>query len=161
MYDPITPAMALYVALGATAVSAASAAYQGQQAKKEADYNAAIMEQNAIAAKNKAAYDETMHRERVRKLLSTQKAQLGRSGISLEGSPLLILEETVAQGELDALAIRYGGDIEASRSRSAANLSRMQGKSAITSGYVQAGSTLLSGGSRAYSNYSAAIKDRK
>ena len=161
MYDPITPTMALYVALAGTAVAAGSAIYQGQQAKKEAEYNASVQEQNAVAAQQKASYDETMHRERVRKLLSSQKALYGRSGVSLIGSPELLLEETAAQGELDALAIRYGGDVEASRYRSEATLSKMRGRAASTSGYASAGSTLLSGGSRAASNYNTAIKAGK
>ena len=138
----------LYV--GAAVVAAGSAVYQGVQANKEAKYNAQIREQDAIAAKNKAAYDETMHRDRVRKLLSSQKALYGRSGVSLLGSPELVMEETAAQGELDALAIRYGGDVEASRNRSEATLSRMRGKSASTSGYASAGSSLLTAGSKVY-----------
>jgi hypothetical protein len=89
----------------------------------------------------------------VRKLLSSQKAAYGKSGVDLAGSPLLALQETVEQGELDALAIRYGGDVDASRNRSAAEISRMEGKAARTSGYLQAGSTLLSGGVKAYDRY--------
>jgi len=61
----------------------------------------------------------------------------------------LVMEDTAAQGELDALAIRYGGDVNAARNRSAANLSRMQGSTAMTASYFQAGSTLLSGAASA------------
>lgn len=137
-----------YVA--AAAVAAGGAVYAGDQQRKAANQNADIAEQNAIAAQNKAAYDETRHREGVRKLLSAQRALYGKSGVDMEGSPLLVMEDTAGQGELDALAIRYGGDIAAARDRSAANLSRMQGGAAQTASYFQAGSTLLSGASNAY-----------
>jgi len=156
MYDPVSPTVLLYMALASTAVAAGSAVYQGQQANKTAKYNAQVSEQNAIAAQQKAAYDEKLHRERVRKLLSSQKAAYGKSGVDMAGSPLLVLQETVEQGELDALAIRYGGSIEASRNRSAATLARMEGRAARTSSYAQAGSTLLSGGSQAADRYNKA-----
>lgn len=136
-------------ALIAAAVAAAGTVYSGVQQKKAADTNAAISEQNAIAAQQKAAYDEQMHREGVKKLLSAQRALYGKSGVEMAGSPLLVMEDTAAQGELDALAIRYGGDVNAARNRSAANLSRMQGSTAMTASYFQAGSTLLSGAASA------------
>jgi len=69
----------------------------------------------------------------------------------MEGSPLLVMEDTAATGELDALTIRYGGDVAAARSRSSANLSRMQGRAAQVGSYFTAGSTLLSGASSALS----------
>lgn len=143
MYDPVTVLL-----VASTVFSAGTSIYEGQQAKKTADYNAQVAEQNAVAAEQKAAYDETLHRERVRKLLSSQKALYGKSGVDLAGSPLLALQETAGQGELDALAIRYGGDVEAARNRSAATLARMEGKAARTTGYMRAGSSLLSGGAK-------------
>lgn len=148
MYDPGTALIVF-----STLFTAGSALYQGQQAKKQADYNASVAEADAAAAKQKAEYDEKMHRERVRRLLSSQRAAYGKSGVDLAGSPLLMLQDTAKEGELDALAIRYGGDVEASRNRSEANLLRMQGRAARTSGYLQAGGTLLSGGAKAYGRY--------
>jgi hypothetical protein len=121
--------------------------------KKQAEANARISEADAAAAENKAAYDETLHRERVRKILSGQRAAIGKSGVTMEGTPLLALEETAKAGELDALAIRYGGDVEASRSRSQAAIERQAGKTAKRASYFQAGSTLLTGGARAYGAY--------
>lgn len=133
-------------------VAAAGAAYGGYQTKKAADYNADVAEAQAQAARNKAEYNEKLHRERVQRLLSKQRALYGKSGVEMAGSPLLVQEDTLEQGELDALAIRYGGDVEAARARSAANLYKMQGRSAAASGFSRAGSTLLSG----YARYKAA-----
>jgi len=140
----------VYVAVAAVAVSAFGTIQAGQAAKSAAKYNAAVAEQAAKAASDKAAYDEQRHRESIRKLMSSQRALYGKSGLDMtEGSPLLVMEDTAAQGELDAMAIRYGGDIASARDRSAANLSRMQGAAAVTASYFQAGSTLLSGASSA------------
>lgn len=135
------------IALISTAVVAAGGAlYSGEQTRKAASQAADVAEQGALAAQEKAKYDETLHRERIRKTLSTMRSLYGKSGVDATGSPLLALEDTAAQGELDALAIRYGGDVEAARNRSEADILRMRGKTAQTASYFQAGSTLLQAG---------------
>ncbi len=147
------------IALVAIAVvGAGGALYAGEQQRKAASYSADIAEQAARAAQAKAAYDEERHRERIRKTLSTIRSLYGKSGVDMTGTPLLALEETAAQGEMDALAIRYGGDIEAARQRSEAALLKMQGKTAQTSSYFEAGSTLLQGAGKAYTNQLMAKK---
>jgi len=130
------------------ATSAAGAAYSGIKQSQAADYNADVAENAALAAKDKAQYDEDKHRATVRQIISSQKALYGKSGVDMTGSPLLTLEDTAGQGELDALAIRHGGDVEAARQRSSAALSRMQGRSALVSGFIGAGSSLLTAGSK-------------
>lgn len=132
----------------AAIVSAGSAIYSGISAANTADYNAEVAEQEALAAEDEAAYNEEVHRENVRALLSSQRSLYGKSGVSGEGSPLLSLQDTAGQGELDALVIRHGGEVEAAQSRSSANLYKMQGSTALTSGYLNAGSSLLSSASK-------------
>jgi len=148
------PAAVVYVIAAAAVVSAAGAIYSGEQSRKASSQNADIQEQAAANAEAKAKYDEDRHRQSVEKLLSAQRALYGKSGLDMSGSPLLVMEDTAAQGELDALAIRYGGDVSAAQSRSAANLSRMQASSYQTSSYFQAGSSLLTGAA-AYGKASA------
>ena len=142
-----------YWAMGAqilAAVIAATGAIVSADAqRKAANTNADAQERAAEAAQQKANFDAQRQRESVSKLLSAQRALWGKSGLAMEGTPLLTLEDTAGQGELDTLAIRYGGDIGAARERSAANLSRMQGANAMTAGYFSAGSSLLSGAAQA------------
>ena len=154
--------IAEYAIIAAAVAAAGSTAYsadaQRRAGNQQADYNAAVAEEDAKAAKAKAEYDEKAHRENVRKILATQRALYGKAGLSMEGSPLLVMEDTEKQGELDALAIRYGGDVASARSRSEANLARMTGRNnayAAKAGYIQAGSTLLSGAASAYGQYSS------
>jgi hypothetical protein len=129
----------------AAVVSAGGAVYAGAQEEKAAKKNERIALDAAAAAKEKAAYEEAAHRERVRKLISSQRAAYGKSGVDTTGTPLLVLEDTAKQGELDALAIRYGGDVEEARRKSEASLYKLQGNTAKTSGYIGAGKSLLSG----------------
>jgi hypothetical protein len=139
---------ATILGIGALVTSAAGATYAGIQQSNAADYSASVSEQAARAAKDKAQYDENKHREMVRQIISSQNALYGKSGVDMTGSPLLTLEDTAGQGELDALAIRHGGDVEAARQRSAAALAEMKGDSAFTSGLIGAGSSLLTGASK-------------
>jgi hypothetical protein len=77
----------------------------------------------------------------------------------MEGSPMMVQADTMEQGELDALAIRRGGDVAAAEQRSMARLYKMQGKAALKQGYYSAGSSLLSGGSSWFSaNKSSFVK---
>jgi hypothetical protein len=139
-------------AITAAVASASATAYSSDQSRRAAnqtaDYNAEVAEQNARAERDKAAIDEKAHRESIRRILATQRALYGKGNMSMEGSPLLVQEDTNLQGELDALAIRYGGDVAAARNRSEANVARMTGRNnayAAKAGYIQAGSTLLGG----------------
>ena len=134
-------------------VGSVGAVVSADASRKAANYNADVAEANAVAIKNQNEANEKAHREQIKKILSTQRALYGRSGVTMEGSPLLVQMDTVEQGELDALAIRYGGDVAAAKERSMANLYKMQGQQASTMGAINAGTTLLSGASSAYKTY--------
>jgi len=134
-----------------TAVGVYSAYSQGQAQQKAAKYNAKVAENQATAARNAAAVREQQHRERIRQLAGTQRANSGASGIALEGSPLLVMADTLEQAELDAQRIRYGGEVSATGFESQARLQRFQGAQAAQAGMIGAGSTLLSGAAKAMS----------
>lgn len=134
----------------AGAVTGATGALSAGKAQSDmANYNAAVAANQAIAAQQSAAFDEEQHRTKLAKLLSTQKANYGASGVDPNtGTPLQVMADTAAQGELDALAIRYGGAVGAARATSQAELDKMQAKSARVAGYYGAGTSLLTGASR-------------
>ena len=129
----------------AKGIAAAGAAYTAYSTHQTAKYNEKVAEQQAQQVTAKAKYDADLHRQRVQRLLSKQRALYGKSGVEMSGSPLLVMEDTIEQGEIDALAIQYGGDVESARARSQANLYKMQGRSAIVGGAARSGGTLLSG----------------
>jgi cell wall-associated NlpC family hydrolase len=149
----IPVAYVAWAAVAAAAVSAVAAVQQGQATSKMAKYNAQVMENQAVAERQKAALEEQRHRARTTKLLSTQRALIAKSGLDLEGSPLLVMEDTAAQSELDSLLIRYNGEMGANRAQSQAGLDRMRASSASTGGYLSAGASLLNGVSRMGSIY--------
>lgn len=130
-----------------TGFSAMSSIQAGKQANAVAQYNAAVGEQEAVASEEKAAFDEAIHRDRTKKAISTIRTRIGKSGVT-SPAQAQALEESIGAGELDALAIRHTGKIEAARARSGAALERMKGKSARRAGRVRAGASLLTGGAK-------------
>lgn len=135
--------------LAAVAVSTAVTAYgqyQAGQAQKQAyEYNAKIQEQNAKVAQDKAAYEADKQAQRVRRLNATQRAAYAASGVTQSGTALDLQEDSLIQGEMDRLAVLYGGDVEAANFRSEAELSKFQGKAAGKSATTAAFGTLLGG----------------
>lgn len=136
------------LAVAALGVQAIGSIVGGIRQDKISKYNAKVSEQAAISAEKKAEFDETAHRERVRKALSTQRTRIAKSGIDVTGSPLLAIEESAAAGEMDALAIRFGGEVESERLRSQAKGERFAGKSAKRASFLSAGGSLLSAGAQ-------------
>jgi hypothetical protein len=140
-------------AVASTAVSAVGAIQQGKAAQASAKFNADMMSRNAQIARQQAAAEEEKHRRLTYMRQGAARAAYGASGVSIEGSPLDILEQSAAQEELDALNIRYRGEIGAQSAEGQADLSLMRGESAMSAGYMGAGSSILLGAARAGSIY--------
>ncbi len=153
MFDPISATMAVGAAVGI-----GSNLWQGQQQAEELEYNAKLSEREARLSKEKAGYEADKHREAVKKILSTQRALYGASGMDISGSAQLVMEDTAKEGEMDARAILYGGDIDAARKRSEANLYRMRKRATTTASYFGAGSSLLTGGANIYNASPLSVK---
>lgn len=129
------------------AFSAMSAISQGRQQKNAADYNAAVANNNAIAARQQAAANAQAQARESRRRIGTARAGYGASGVALEGSPLDIIEQSAMEAELDRQNILYAGDLKAQGYESTATLERSKGKNAMSSAYFKAGSSLLSSAS--------------
>lgn len=137
-----------------TAFSAISSIQQGNAARAAGDYNASLYERNAEIARQRGAADEARQRRLATMRAGSNRAAVGASGVSLEGSPLDILESNAAQEELDALMIRWNATNDAGGLMANADLSRAQGRNAQRSGYMGAGSSILLGGVKAYDTLS-------
>lgn len=144
MSDPFT---AVLMAVG-TAVTAAGQISAGQNQAAIAERNAQIARREAQYREQVAAQEEARLREDRDRLLGKQRAAIGGSGIDFTGSPLLALEETARNAELDALTIRYGGAAEAARLRTQAQTDRAQASAYTSASYINAGATILGGGAK-------------
>lgn len=89
-------------------VGANAARTEGQQAR----YNAAIAEQDALLASQAAAFREQQIRLLNRRRQSQNRAVIGASGVTFQGSPLEVLTENAFQAETEALLVRYEGQLQ-------------------------------------------------
>lgn len=138
--------IAIALAAASAVVTAAGAIQQGEASRKMANYQAAVAENNAIAARQEAEFQERQHREKARQILSAQRARAAKGGVlTEEGSPLLFNVDTSEGSEIDALNIRRRGEMQATDLRSRVALSRYEDRVAQRSANFKAGSTLLNG----------------
>lgn len=129
-----------------SAMSANAQAQAGEAEKKAYEFNAQLKEQEAEQLKTKAMWDESLSREQSREHIAKMRAMYAKSGVRLdEGSPLLVMADSAAKAEKDALAIRWGGDVDYTQAINEANLMRFYGKNAAKTGRTQAGVTMLQG----------------
>lgn len=145
----ISAATASYIAAASAAASAVvgtvGAISTGISQNQAAKYNAQVAQNNADAATQAANFETEAERRRQMRLFGAQRAAYGKAGVTMEGTPLDVVGDTAAEGELDALAILYQGQLGYNRGQSEASLQRYAGRSALTSGYIGAGSSILKG----------------
>lgn len=153
---PVIAIAALATSLVGTGLSAYGQYRQGQAQQQAYEYNAKVAEANAEAQKTETTYEEQQSHERLRRLMGTQRTLYAKAGVDLSsGSPLLVLAETAAEGAEEIQAIRYGGDVAATKELNQARLDRMYGKNTYNAGMIGAGSTFLTGLGQAGTQYAS------
>lgn len=131
------------------ALSAAGALYEGQAAYKAGQMNAGMLRLKASQIRQQAQYEEQQSLVNARKIVGDMKANYGASGITQEGSPLDMMEESIKNANQDAMNIKYRGEMDARNSEFQAGMAEFQGASARRSSYFQAAGALLGGGTKA------------
>lgn len=157
MADPITilaTTAAMSSALGvAGAITSANAQSANSDAAAAAsNYNAAVSREKATVATQQANANEESQRRQAAMALGNQRAATAESGVDLtSGSALDLYKQSATNAELDALNIRYGGQMQALGFKSQASLDTMSAQqsennasAALTGGYLNAGASALS-----------------
>lgn len=126
-----------------SALGAVGKFMQGQQQAAAAEYNAELLERQALYEEQASAAEANRLRRRGRRILGAQRAAYGASGVlSNEGSPLLVMENTAEEIEMDAQRTLFSGDVRAAGSRGKAKLSRWDAKRRRGSALLGAGTYL-------------------
>jgi hypothetical protein len=123
-------------AVASAALAATSTAVQASSQAKAARYNAKVAAQNAEAARRQAEADAMRQVRQNERHLAKRRTAIGASGLSVEGTPLDLLEDLAMEGELDVLGIRQRGLSEARRYSISAAQSRAQARTATTLGVL-------------------------
>lgn len=134
---------------------------EAKSAQNLANYNAAIMEQEAKAAEQKGRFEQRRQAKKAERIKSSLRARIAKTGAVPDvGTPLLVASEQAAELELENLLIGYEARTTARRARSQAELDILSGKIAKRRGgarekaaYLRAGTTLLTGFSEARREY--------
>lgn len=140
--------LALAAGIGGGVLSAAGSIQKGQAAKQAADYNAAVDAQRAAEEKDQAQADTQDYIRKGSDTLEAGRALRGATGVTGEGSPLMVDEDTVRQVALGAARTLQGGELRANRLKDDATLQKMKGENAVTASYLEAGSSLLTTASK-------------
>lgn len=154
--------VAAAAAVAAAGVATYSAVQQSEQQAKLAKSVQRQKEQDAQTVRDTAAFEETQNRRRLAILAGTQEANLAASGIDTSsGSALFYQIDLAKQSEMQNLAIRRGGVIDASGKLFESRIAKYQG--AVARGaipYEIAGGTLsaAASGASAYASTTTSLR---
>ena len=130
----------------------AQAFLQGRNAQNAADArasaydaNANAMNANAQQAMIAANFEANQKRAQTRRTLASNTSAYLKSGVSLEGTPTLALEEQASEGELDALTSLYTGKVQAANYSNQAALQRYYAQQQRDAGDTMFRNSLITG----------------
>lgn len=152
---------AMVMSVAGAAVSAMGSMAQGKAQAQAARYNAQIAERNATIARQQANADAETQRRNSMRAIGAMRANYGASGVTLEGSPLDVLESSAAEAKLDEMNIRYKGELKAIGYTDEAALDRANAKTAKQQGLMGATAAITGGVGSAIgmgANYQAITK---
>lgn len=119
---------------------------EGRDAQKIANENAAILFQDAAERRLQGEDEVRIARADQERDLGTLQANIAASGLQLSGSPLLVLNESLTNAQLDLAAIKRTAENEARRLESGGRISIKQGRQAGQAGFINAATSLLTAG---------------
>jgi len=147
-------------AVASSAVSVAGSIQNANSAKAQAEYqaqvnreNAKIAQQNADAERQQGIEEARLQRIKTLQNVAKQQTAMAANGIDItSGTPLDVIEDTAAIGELDALQTRYNYERRALAYESTAgnymnqaNLDMISGQNAYKANQLNALSSGLAG----------------
>ncbi len=149
---PVTTTTLLIAAITTTALTAVAAAQTASQQGKNAS---AIAQANAEQSREKAALLKTAGQEKQRilldqrrRILASNRARFGKGGVVLEGSPLIVQQETARNLTNNAETEAFNTQLGIRGAEREAQISIVRGKSARATGKLKAGQALFAGGAQ-------------
>ncbi len=125
---------------------------QRQEAESRAqalEFNATVAKQEGIISVKKRELERGQEEKRLKTFVSSQRAIFAKAGVTLSGSPIQVIEESTAAGELDIIIGDINASIEQSRLQSESEIRRAEAKSRRATGKTRVGLTLLTSGLQA------------
>lgn len=140
--------LAAVAGLAGAGLSAAGSLSAGKAAEQQANYQAAVLRQQAERERRIAEIEARRIRKDGERLAARQRARVAAAGARLTGTPLLLIGQTAEDAELGALTALNNAEAAAIRKQQEAELERASGRTKRRAGQIRAGSTLLGGVAR-------------
>jgi len=120
-----------------------------QTAENAMNYNLALADQNKIMIDDQTEFAVGRHVDSVQRVLGSQRAGYGAAGVTMEGTPTNVAIDSATQGEIDRLAIKYGGEVKQANVDSQKATTRFKGQSIEAQGELAMMQTVLGGADKA------------
>lgn len=144
MADPVS-----MVLIGSAIIGAGSSVIGGIQQNKAAKQQANALEEQGRIAQEEANREAQLHADDVRRFRALQTVAFTKNGVTLGGSPLLVLDDTTRRGQEEVDSIARSGAAERRLYNQRAANTRSEGRAAliggITSGAGQVASAAFMG----------------
>ncbi len=150
------PGVGTAISVGASLLGAAGSFFGGKKVASDdrasAAFQAETLRRNAIVRRDTAeeirratALEVQKGNERARSLLAAQESYYANSGVELEGSPLLVMEESQFQAQRDIAIKKYTGEWKASLAEFGADTNMFQASSVLSAGESKASGNEMAG----------------
>ena len=132
--------------IASAGIAARAAKAQGAASQREAEYNAKLMENKALAIEYATRAESGRLRRSQRRMAATQRAAFAKSkAVISEDTPLEVMLEQMEEMSLEANNFRRNKMIEAQHARSGKEMTLYQGRNAVYLSQQKARATMLSG----------------
>jgi hypothetical protein len=122
------------IIIAGTLASAGASIYGGIQANSAANREAKALQEQGRLAQEAADAEAQSHATDVRRFAANQSLAFLANGVSLAGSPLLVLEDTVKQGQAEVDSITRSGNAQNALYNQRATNTRNSGRAALIGG---------------------------
>ena len=136
--------MAIGALIASTVLSIGAQVFSGIQASKAAKREASFQRQQATLAQQESEIEAERVELENRKFKKRQKIAFLKSGVTLLGSPLLVLDETERESQKQVQSILRRGTAQFRLGLQRADITRRRGRAALIGGIAGAASTALS-----------------
>ncbi len=135
------------IAVVATVISVVSSVAGGIAAQSAAEEEAKSIERQGDLSRQEAEIEAQRTQRERDKFLKKQKLAFLKSGVTLEGSPLFVFEETRKESAKEVEAIRRQGGARFTLGQERAEITRARGRAALIGGISSGASTIGSAAS--------------
>ena len=145
------PALAALAVIG-TVVSAAGSIYGGMQANKASKEEAGLQREQGDIAAQEAQVNASNEAFNQTQAVQRQRLAFLSNGVTLEGSPAVVLEASKNYGQSQVDAILRQGAARKTLADRSATITENKGRAALVGGYMSAAGTVATGAASAYSS---------